>query len=500
MRIAATFLLLLLFSGCGGGSGGAPPPPPPPSSNRPPAFTSAAAVSVPENSAGTIYQAVAPDPDGNAVAFSIAGGADAARFTITSAGALAFSTPADFEAPGDGDRNNVYLVRLNASDGMLTASLDLAVTVSDVAGETFAVPRVAAGLNQPLYVAPLPGDTRVLVLEKAGRILLLDPASAAAPTLFMTVAGTISTDGERGLLGFAAALDYASTGIFFLYVTNPAGDIEIRRYSRLDANQGNPASGDVILTIAHRQFSNHNGGWLGFGPDGFLYLATGDGGGTGDPLNNAQNRGSLLGKILRIDVRSDAFPTDANRDYAIPSDNPGFAAPEVYAYGLRSPFRASFDGEALLIGDVGQGAIEEVDLLRRADAGGNYGWPFLEGTRPFQGTAPAGTKLPVLEYEHGTGPLQGRTVTGGYVYRGPVLALRGLYIFGDFISGNIWSLPATELIQGTTLTSSRFTRRNVDFAADLGTLNMIVSFGEDSQRNLFIVDFDGEIFMIQARQ
>jgi glucose/arabinose dehydrogenase len=330
--------------------------------------------------------------------------------------------------------------------------------------------------------------------------LLLNPASSAAPSVFMSVAGTISTDGERGLLGLAAAPDYTTSGNFYLYVTSPVGDIEIRRYTRLNADQGNPNSGDVILTIPHRQFSNHNGGWLGFGPDNLLYLATGDGGGAGDALNNAQNLGSLLGKILRIDVRSDAFPADPNRDYGIPAANPGFAAPEIYAYGLRNPFRASFDGDSLLIGDVGQGAVEEVDLLGPADVGGNYGWPFLEGTRPFRGTVPAGTKPPVAQYEHGTGPLQGRTVTGGYVYRGPVLSLRGLYVFGDFISGNIWSIPAAEFSQGTTLPSSRFTRRNTDFAPDLGALNAIVSFGEDSQRNLFIVDFDGEIFMIQSRQ
>jgi hypothetical protein len=499
VRIAIALLVLLATSACGGGGSSAPPPPPPPA-NRAPAFTSAAAVDAPENISGIVYQAAAADPDGNPLSFSIAGGADAARFTITSAGALSFASPPDFEQPTDADRNNVYLVHLSVSDGSLSATLDLAVTVTNVAGESFAVRRLAAGLSQPVYVAPIPGEARVFVLERGGRILLLDPASSAAPALFMSVAGTISTNGERGLLGLAAAPDYQTSGIFYLYVTDPEGDIEIRRYTRLNADQGNAGSADIILTIPHRQFSNHNGGWLGFGPDGFLYLATGDGGGAGDPLNNAQNLGSLLGKILRIDVRSDAFPADPNRDYAIPPDNPGFAAGEVYAYGLRNPFRASFDGDNLLIGDVGQGAIEEIDLLRRADAGGNYGWPFLEGTRPFRGGAPAGTKAPVTEYEHGTGPLQGQTVTGGYVYRGPALALRGLYIFGDFIIGNIWSIPASDFSQGTTLPTSRFTRRNGDFAPDLGVFNNVVSFGEDSQRNLFIVDFDGEIFMIQPRQ
>jgi hypothetical protein len=264
MRYAAT-LLILLLAACGGGGGGAPPPQPP-AANRPPIFSSAASASAAENSSGVIYQAAAADPDGNAVTFAIAGGADAARFAISSTGGLSFAAAPDFEAPGDADANNIYLVRLSASDGMASTTLDLAVTVTDVAGESFAVRRVAAGLAQPLYVAPLPGDTRVLILEKTGRILLLNPASSAAPSVFMSVAGTISTDGERGLLGLAAAPDYATSGNFYLYVTSPVGDIEIRRYTRLNADQGNPNSGDVILTIPHRQFSNHNGGWLVSGP------------------------------------------------------------------------------------------------------------------------------------------------------------------------------------------------------------------------------------------
>jgi len=491
---------LLFASACGGG-GSNPPEPPPQQQNRAPEFTSPATASVAENSSGTAYLATASDPDGNALTFSITGGADAARFAVTAAGVVTFAASPDFEAPGDADRNNVYLVQLSVSDGTLSATLDLVVTVTNVVGESFSVRRVASGLNQPLFVAAIPGDTRVFVLEKGGRILLLDPASPGAGALFMTVAGTISTGGERGLLGLATAPDYAASGVFYIYVANPTGDIEIRRYTRRTANEGDAASADVILTIPHRQFDNHNGGWLGFGPNGFLYIATGDGGGGGDPLNNSQNLNSLLGKILRIDVRSDAFPGDANRDYAIPPDNPPFpggAAAEIYAYGLRNPFRNSFDGDTLVIGDVGQGAIEEVDLLRPADAGGNYGWPFLEGTRPFRGTAPMGTKLPVTEYEHGSGPLQGRSITGGYVYRGPVLGLRGLYIFGDFIAGNIWSVPIAEFLQGTTISSGRYTRRNGDFAPDAGAFGNIASFGEDAQRNLFIVDFDGEIFMIRA--
>lgn len=503
-RLTAAASALIVLASCGGGDSAPPPPPPPPPAppvNRAPAFTSPATASFAENSAGVAYQAAATDADGNALTFSIAGGADAARFAITAAGALTFVAAPDFEAPADADRNNVYLVQIAVSDGSATVTLDLSVTVTNLIGESFAVRRVGTGFNQPVFVAPVPGDTRVFVIEKGGRVLLLDPATPGSGTLFMTVANSISTDGERGLLGMTTAPDFASSGIFYLYVTNPAGDIEVRRYTRLNANEGNEASGDVILRVPHPGFNNHNGGWISFGPDGLLYLATGDGGGSGDPNNNAQNTDSLLGKLLRIDPRSDAFPGDPNRDYALPPGNPvlpGGGAGEVLAYGLRNPFRNSFDGANLILGDVGQGAIEEVDLLRPEDAGSNYGWPFLEGTRPFRGTAPQGSKLPVTQYEHGSGPLQGRSITGGYVYRGPVLALRGLYIFGDFISGNIWSVPAAELIQGTTISSARYTRRNPDFTPDAGAIGMVVSFGEDAVRNLYIVDFDGEVFMIRA--
>ena len=487
---AAVAALALLIGSCGGDDAPAPP-----AVNAPPSFTSATSASAAENAA-FLYQASATDPEGAALTYSIAGGADAARFAVTAGGALTFVAAPDFEAPGDADRNNVYLVQLRVSDGTNAATLDLAVTVTNVA-ESFAAQRVASGLAQPLFVAAVPGDTRVWVLEKGGRMLLLDPATRTT-SVFMSVAGSISTSGERGLLGMAAAPDYATTGVFYLYVTNISGDIEIRRYTRSDANTGNAGSGDAILTIGHRSFDNHNGGWLGFGPhDGMLYLATGDGGGGGDPENNAQNLQSRLGKILRINVASDGFPNDPARDYAIPVDNPVFpggALPEIFAYGFRNPFRAGFDGSSLYIGDVGQGAVEEVDLLRPADAGGNYGWPFLEGTQPFRGVAPQGTKPPVTQYSHGSGPLQGRSITGGYVYRGPVAQLQGLYAFADFVTGNIWTV--TGLVAGTTLPSSSFVRRNDQLVPDVGTINQVASFGEDAARNLYIVDFDGEVYRI----
>jgi glucose/arabinose dehydrogenase len=497
------------LTSCGGGGSGddpAPPMPPPAMVNRAPAFTSAASVSSPENATGTIYTAMASDPDGDALSFSIAGGPDAGRFTLASSGALTFQSPPDFENPSDSDRDNVYRVQIAVVDGRGgQATLDVAVTVTNTVGGAFRVRRVASGLVQPLYLTGFPdGSGRVLVVEQRGRIRLVNPATGSiAATPFLDLTGTIASGGEQGLLGLALAPDFAASGTFYVYLTNLAGNIELRRYRTVSGNReaADPATADVILTFTH-PFANHNGGWIGFGPDGFLYIASGDGGGSGDPQNNAQNTGSLLGKLLRIDVARDAFPSDPNRDYAIPSANPfagGGGAPEVYAFGLRNPFRASFDPATgnLYLGDVGQDAIEEIDLVRLGQAGLNFGWARLEGTRSFDGTPPANPIAPVAEYGHGTGPAEGRTVTGGYVYRGPIEALQGLYVFGDFISGNLWSVPASSLVQGQTFAAVGFTVRNAEFTPDAGTIDNPASFGTDRQNNLYIVDYDGEVFVIE---
>jgi hypothetical protein len=246
----------------------------------------------------------------------------------------------------------------------------------------------------------------------------------------------------------------------------------------------------------------HKGGQLQMTQGGYLLLATGDGGDYNSPSKKPQKRNSLLGKLLRIDVGSDAFPADPNRDYAIPAGNPfagGGGAPEVWALGLRNPFRNSFDPATgnLWIGDVGQNAVEEIDLMRATDGGANFGWRIFEGTQVFFGPAIQGTTPPVAEYGHGTGPRQGNSITGGYVYRGPVEALQGQYFFADFISRNIWSIPVARANIGQTLPSSEFTLRNAGFAPDQGTINSIVSFGVDQQGNLYIVDFDGEIFRVE---
>jgi len=504
--------VLAVLAGCGGGGGGAGAGggggnPPAPQPNRLPSFTSAATASVAENASGTIYTATASDPDGNPLTFSLSGGADRARFAISPVGALSFVDPPDFEAPADADGDNVYRVQIAVGDGMGSVVLDLAVTVTNGGPDGFRVRRVASGLSQPLFVAPVPDNSgRLFVVQRGGLIRLLDPATGAVAAVpFLDVSTDLTTDGERGLLGFAAAPDYATSGAFYVFLTTTGGAIEVRRYRTIAGtpDRADPASGDAILRIDHPR-NNHNGGWIGFGPDGLLYVAVGDGGGTGDPDRAGQDRNVLRGKILRIDVASDAFPTDPARDYAIPSGNPfagGGGSPEIWALGLRNPFRCSFDSATgnLLIADVGQGVVEEIDLMRPGDGGANFGWSLLEGTRPFNGQPAAGLTPPVAEYEHGAGERQGNSVTGGYVYRGPIEALRGSYFFADFVRPNIWSLPVSRLIVGETRPASEFVLRNADLVPDAGTIASVASFGVDQAGNLYIVDIGGEIFVIEPR-
>lgn len=499
-----TSTLAIALASCGSGDGGTTTPP----ANRPPVITSQAAVSIAENIT-TVYNATATDADGNTITFSISGGADAALFSITATGALTFKVAPDFENPADADGDNVYQIQLSASDGTATTTQNFAVTVTNVGPDGFRVRRVSAGFNQPLAAVARPGTTatnRMYVVEKGGLIRILDTTTGAiAATPFLNVSSEISTSGERGLLGMAFAPDYATSRTFYVYLTNTTGTIEVRKYTTTAANldAADPASMDVILSIPHPGADNHNGGWIAFGPDGNLYLGVGDGGGAGDPSNNAQNTNSLLGKILRINPATDSFPTDPLRDYAIPAANPYATtggAPEVWMLGLRNPFRASFDVTGnLLIGDVGQDAIEEIDLVPSGANGLNFGWRLREGSQAYNGGANAATLTPpVAEYGHGSGPLQGNSITGGFVYRGPVEALQGQYFFGDFVSGNIWSVPVVRLVQGQTLASSVFTQRRAAFAPTAGTINNISSFGTDEKGNLYIVDYDGELYVVEA--
>ena len=352
---------------------------------------------------------------------------------------------------------------------------------------TAALTLVASGLSSPLYLTAPPGDTlRAFVVEQTGTIRVLRRDTlVTAP--FLDLSGMIGSYDERGLLSVAFHPSYPTNGWFYVDYTAPNGDLTIARYHvSADPNVADAASGVVLLTIPHPTYSNHNGGLVTFGPDGYLYIGTGDGGGAGDPGGNGQDSTALLGKILRIDVNG-ASP------YAIPPSNPFVgrppARPEVWAYGLRNPWRFSFDRTTrdFYIADVGQNLWEEIDFAPAGDPGGhNYGWHTMEGLHcysPSTGCVMNGLVLPVYEYDHGPEC----SITGGYAYRGtrnPTLA--GRYFFADFCAGWVRSLK----MQGGVATDI------VDHTAQFGVLPQITSFGEDGRGELYITLGSGQVYRI----
>lgn len=368
--------------------------------------------------------------------------------------------------------------------------------------------RIASGLSFPVFVTAPPGDaSRLFIVEQRGsggvpdqaQIKILNLANNSINAVpFLTIPG-VATGGEQGLLGLAFAPDYATTGRFFVNYTRGDWATVIARYTvSPDPNVANP-TGTPILTIA-QPFDNHNGGWIGFGPlDGFLYAAMGDGGSGGDPLGNGQDLGSLLGKILRIDV--------SGATYSIPATNPFFGSPssreEVWAFGLRNPWRPSFDRVTgnFYIADVGQEEIEEVNVQEAAAAAPvNYGWRCFEGNSTFSSTigpsnqpcpSSSQVKFPIHTYTHA----QGCSITGGYVYRGCRMPwLRGTYFFADYCSAKIWSL---RYAGGG---AQEFTDRTSELATPGFNINGISSFGEDGRGELYICDQGGgEVYRIIPR-
>ncbi len=351
--------------------------------------------------------------------------------------------------------------------------------------------RIASGLSAPVFVtAAHDGSGRLFIVEKTGAIRIWKDG-AVRPTPFLDISGSVSKGSEQGLLGLAFHPRFRSNGRFFVDFTNRDGDTVVREYrvSAAHPNRVDTATGRTILRI-DQPFANHNGGMLGFGPDGFLYISTGDGGGAGDPGDRAQNRRSLLGKILRIDVdhRTSAHP------YRSPASNPYVGRPgrnEIWQLGLRNPWRFSFDDPTgrIWIGDVGQNRYEEVDRAKAGarGAGVNWGWRVMEGFAcfsPSSGCDTSGKRRPILTYSHAS---NGRcAITGGYVYRGArVPALRGGYLYGDYCSGEIFVVPAgvSSPSHGTRL---------------LDTALQISSFGLDGRGELYVCDLRGNVYRIVA--
>ena len=316
---------------------------------------------------------------------------------------------------------------------------------------------VASGFASAIGVSSAPGDARLFVIQQTGQVVIVSGGKRGG--IFLDISTRLSCCGERGLLGLAFHPEYTTNGRFFVRYTTPAGDVRVSEFHvSTDPNRADATSEKVIITIPHPSFANHNGGRIEFGPDGYLYIGTGDGGSGGDPNNHGQALNTLLGKLLRIDVDHAA----GGLAYAIPDDNPfvGQAGKrgEIWSYGLRNPYTFSFDREThdLWIADVGQDAYEEVDLATAAGGGGrgvNYGWSVMEGNhcyKPATGCDATGMAPPLAEYAHGSGDAIGCAIIGGYVYRGSAHPqLSGRYFFGDYCSGRIWDVAAAGPVQQT---------------------------------------------------
>ncbi len=345
-------------------------------------------------------------------------------------------------------------------------------TLADIALEEVAV------LEQPLDLAARPGDERLYIAEKTGRVRVVSPDGAVADAPFLDLSQRVSTNSERGLLGIVFSPDGAR---FFAHYSDQAGSGHLASWA-VSGDGLDPAS-EIDHLVVEQPFPNHNGGRITFGPDGFLYWGLGDGGAAGDPEETGQDTSRLLGSILRIDPLADGAET-----YRSPADNPfvgdGTARPEIWVWGLRNPWKFSFASDGgLWIGDVGQDALEEIDFLPAGEAAGaNLGWDALEGTAPFEGDAPADAIPPVFEYSHDVG----LSVTGGFVYEGAAIpALAGRYVFGDFVTGFVATL----------------TREEGGFRAEAlpVEVSQLASFGEDNAGELYALSLTGPVYRLVSR-
>jgi glucose/arabinose dehydrogenase len=352
---------------------------------------------------------------------------------------------------------------------------------------TLVLQQLVSGLTSPVdFEFPNDGTGRLFILEQTGKVRIIQ-GGALLSSPFLDITNLLESGGEKGLLGLAFHPLYAQNGRFFVnYTRRVSGQLQtvIAEYhvSANDPNKADPTG--TITLVVDQPFDNHNGGQLAFGSDTYLYIALGDGGSGGDPFGNGQNLATLLGKLLRIDI-------DSGTPYVIPPDNPFVNDPpalgEIWAYGLRNPWRFSFDRltHRLFAGDVGQDNYEEVDIINK---GGNYGWNITEGRHcyppPTQNCDKTGLTPPIAEYSHS----EGEAIIGGYVYRGTAIpALRGIYVFGDYISGKIWGLRMV----------SPGTWRRVLL---LSSGKFISGFGQDPAGELYLLDYNnGIVYSIQSQ-
>jgi glucose/arabinose dehydrogenase len=377
----------------------------------------------------------------------------------------------------------------------LVIGLLIALTVQTIVAQNetakYIWVEVAAGFDNPLYLTHAgDGTGRLFIVQQTGEIYVLDKGKTLELP-FLDIKLLLTDDvfrggySERGLLGLAFDPNYTKNGRFYINYVNREGSTILARYAvqKDNPNQADPASAVTLLTVK-QPFDNHNGGMLAFGPDGYLYVGMGDGGSQGDPFGHAQNKNQLLGKILRLDVSGDS--------YSVPPTNPFIgqanALPEIWAYGLRNPWRFSFDRQTgdLYIADVGGSDFEEINVQPGASKGGeNYGWNAYEARarHPEKPDAVGAVVMPVAEYDHN----KGCSVTGGYVYRGTALPeLAGTYIFGDYCAGVLWTLKRDAAGEWQV--------------SDFGRLpTNITSFGEDEAGELYLVSYKGVIYRLATK-
>ncbi|KRC82104.1 PQQ-dependent sugar dehydrogenase [Sphingomonas sp. Root241] len=460
------------LAGCDGGSSKPTPAPTatPTPVNGAPSFTSAATVSVAESSdvSSIVYQAVATDPEGTALTYAIAGGDDAARFAITQAGALTFVAGANFEAPADADRNNQYKVRITASDGQASAALDLVVTVTNFHENAYLVRYCGTSTCQ----ASLQAVTGTSYVSAAGSLRLFIGGQRGGIREFSFTAPMVGGEagvpvagsgGDRGQVSIAALPRGSFTSprdpngvlqYFLSLYADAAGDVILSQVS----GQSVPETEVARLRIPHAQYDNNYGGWVELGPDGNIYVATGDGGGVGDPLGTAQDSSSLLGKVLRI--------------------SPDFSTVTVIAKGFRNPNGGFFHNNMLILADRGQDLAEEINLIPLDGTVRNYGWPYKDGTTTVRAGGPAGMIDPIAECRHDAVPNACHKIVGGVVYSGTNASLQGAYIFGDRSvngqPGALITLPAARLVFGQpTIQAADMEWRGADmFAYSPGSLGL----------------------------
>lgn len=412
--------------------------------------------------------------------------------TLSAAGCRKASPPRAVDGHTAGSSESTSTTTTPSAPALDSLALELQPLLSD--------------LEQPLFVTGSgDGSGRLFVCEKTGRIKVASPSGTTS--VFLDLSGKVSTNSERGLLGLAFSPHYAQTRRFYVDYTDAAGATVISRFTTsANDDRADPASEEVLLRI-EQPYANHNGGCVQFGPDGMLWIGMGDGGSGGDPHGNGQNPDVLLGKMLRIDVGESGAPANGE-PYGIPSDNPyanpvdesTAGQPEIWAIGLRNPWRFSFDSKTgdLWIGDVGQDTWEEIDLVP-AGSGGvprggqNFGWNVFEATHPYPPDRPAPSDaarftMPVIEYDHSAG----ESVTGGVVVRDPEQPLLdGVYLYGDYVSGRLWGAvrdPESTAAGDTGLATAEL----------LKTSNQIVSFGTGDAGEVYVVDFAGTVMRVTA--